>query len=62
MENKTALQTELVGLAEAYALDYYGCDLSRLDPDLFQAYLDRVTEADLDWLAFDMADAAWFDN
>ena len=61
MENKTALQTELVGLAEAYAMDYYGCDLSRLDSGHLEAYCDRVTEANLDDLAFDMADAAWFD-
>ena len=26
---KNDLQTELVGLAEAYAKEYYGCDLSR---------------------------------
>ena len=62
MENKNELQTELVGLAEAYALDYYGCDLSRLDSGHFEAYCDRVTEANLDDLAMEMADAAWFEN
>ena len=62
MTNTDTLQTELLALAEAYAAEYYGCDLSRLDSDHFISYCDRVTVANLDALAFEMAEAAWFEN
>ena len=59
---KNDLQTELLALAEHYAEEYYGCDLSRLDSGHLEAYCDRVTEVNLDDLALEMADAAWFEN
>jgi hypothetical protein len=61
MKENNALQTELLALAEHYAEHYYGCDLSRLDSGHFEAYCDRVTEANLDALAMEMAEAAWFE-
>jgi hypothetical protein len=53
---------ELTERAEAIALDAYGCDLDRLDPESLNWYLDRVTPENLEDLASDLAAAAWFDT
>ena len=53
---------ELTERAEAIALNAYGCDLDRLDPESLNWYLDRVTPENLEDLASDLAAAAWFDT
>ena len=48
-------------LEEASTLAFvnYGCDLDRLDPSELEWYADRVTEANMEELAEDLAAAAW---
>jgi len=58
----TDLQQQLLDLAERQAVDLYGCDLDRLDPDHLDAYLELVTPENLEDLASDIASAAWFEN
>lgn len=55
----TDLQQQLLSQAEAIALDSYGCDLDRLDPDHVDWYLQRVTAENVDGMASDLAAEAW---
>lgn len=55
----TDLQQQLLSEAEALALDAYGCDLDRLDPDALDWYVANVTEANYDSLVADLAHEAW---
>mgnify|MGYP006293798439 CR=1 FL=1 len=55
----TSLKDDLIALAEAQAADLYGCDLDRLDPDHLEIYLEKVTAANLEELASDLAFEAW---
>lgn len=45
--------------ASTLAFTNYGCDLDRLDPSELEWYTDRVTEANMEDLAEDLAAAAW---
>ncbi len=56
------LYDELLCLAEAQALDLYGCDLDRLDPEILEFYGSKLTEDNLEELASDLAHEAWFAN
>jgi hypothetical protein len=64
MKNELALEQALLRrlfLEEASTLAFvnYGCDLDRLDPAELEWYADRVTEANMEELAEDLAAAAW---
>jgi hypothetical protein len=54
-----SLYDDLLCLAEAQALDLYGCDLDRLDPEILEFYGSKLTEDNLEDLASDLAAAAW---
>ena len=45
--------------ASTLAFTNSGCDLDRLDPSELDWYCDRVTEANMEDLAEDLAAAAW---
>lgn len=45
--------------ASTRAFVQHGCDLDRLDPSELEWYTDRVTEANMEDLADDLAAAAW---
>ncbi|MBM4056825.1 MAG: hypothetical protein FJ275_01140 [Planctomycetes bacterium] len=55
-------KNELLRRAEALALEAYGCGLDRLDPSEVEYYTDRVTAANLDRFADDLAHCAWMAN
>ena len=48
--------------AEAMALETYGCDLSRVNPDHIEWFASQVTEKNIVGLAGSLAASAWFDN
>lgn len=63
-ENTLSLEQALLRrlfLEEASTLAFtnYGCDLDRLDPSELEWYTDRVTEANMEELAQELAEAAW---
>ena len=53
------LTDDLMDLASAQAMDLYGCNLDRLDPEILEWYTEQVTEANLEEFASDLAHAAW---
>jgi hypothetical protein len=53
------LRRRFVEEASTIAFVNYGCDLDRLDPAELEWYVSRVTEANFNELANDLADAAW---
>ena len=57
-----SLYDDLLALAERQAVDLYGCDLDRLDPEILEFYGSRLTEDNLEELASDLAHEAWFAN
>lgn len=64
MKNELTLEQALLRRlfleeASTRAFVQYGCDLDRLDPSELEWYTDRVTEANMEELADDLADAAW---
>ena len=56
------LYDQLLAMAEGIALESYGCDLDRLDPEVLEYYGSKLTEDNLEELASDLAEAAWFEN
>jgi hypothetical protein len=56
-----SLYDDLLARAEQIALESYGCDLDRLDPSCLEYYGSKLTEDNLEDLASDLADAAWFE-
>jgi hypothetical protein len=50
---------DLIIMASQIALEAYGCDLDRLDPEEMEWYLNRVNPANLEDMASDLAAAAW---
>ncbi len=58
-ERLLSLYEELLCLAERQAVDLYGCDLDRLDPELLEFYGSKLTEDNLEELASDLAHEAW---
>jgi hypothetical protein len=59
MNNETAL-TALLTAAEAIAWETYDCDLTCLDPSDIERYAARLTEANFDQSAEDLAWIAWY--
>jgi len=54
-----SLQAQLLDLAEAIALDSYGCDLTALSLKTLSRACRNVTEANLHGLASNLAAWAW---
>lgn len=54
-----SLYDDLLCLAEAIAVEMYGCDLDRLDPEELEFYGSLLTEDNLEEVANDLAAAAW---
>lgn len=54
-----SLYDDLLCLAEAIAVEMYGCDLDRLDPEELEFYGSLLTEDNLEEVANDLAVAAW---
>jgi hypothetical protein len=50
---------DLIIMASQIALEAYGCDLDRLDPEEMEWYLNRVNPQNLEDMASDLAAAAW---
>ena len=58
-ERLLSLYDDLLALAERQAVDLYGCDLDRLDPEILEFYGSKLTEDNLEELASDLAHEAW---
>ena len=59
---KDDLEYRLLDRAWQLARENYGCGLDRLDEEEVQWYLDRLTEANFEETASDLAYAGWFAN